>query len=130
MRRLPDRLPPRTLCHFDIRDDNLLIRPDGTAAVIDWGMARLGPVWVDPLLLALQQGTGSAVRLVTSLPPAEQETAVDFLTAFAGSQAWNARQPARPGLPHFAAFCADDVTRLLAAAHALLRWPDRLADGS
>lgn len=108
-----------TLSHFDIRDDNLLIRPDGTAAILDWGMARLGPAWVDPLLLALQNSTDSAVCQVDSLDPAEQEAAVDFLTAFAGSQAWNAQQPARPGLPHLAAFCAEDATRLFAAAEAL-----------
>ena len=119
VRRLPDRLSPLSLCHFDIRDDNLLIRPDGTAAILDWGMARLGPAWVDPLLLALQNSTDSAVRQVDRLDPAEQEAAVDFLTAFAGSQAWNAQQPARPGLPHLAAFCAEDATRLFAAAEAL-----------
>jgi aminoglycoside phosphotransferase (APT) family kinase protein len=119
VRRLPDRLRPQALCHFDVRDDNLLIRPDGTAAILDWGMARLGPTWVDPLVFALQSNTDSAVCLVTSLAPAEQDAAVDFLTAFAGGQAWNACQPARPGLPHFAAFCADDASRLLAAAKAL-----------
>jgi hypothetical protein len=27
VRRLPDRLTPQTLCHFDVREDNLLIRP-------------------------------------------------------------------------------------------------------
>jgi hypothetical protein len=60
----------------------------------------------------------SAVCQVDSLDPAEQEAAVDFLTAFAGSQAWN-QQSARPGLPHLAAFCAEDATRLFAAAEAL-----------
>jgi aminoglycoside phosphotransferase (APT) family kinase protein len=115
VRRLPERLGSGTLCHFDIRDDNLLIRPDGSAAVLDWGMARLGPGWVDPLLLALQQDTAHAVAHVRSLDRADQEVAVDFLTAFAGSQAWNARQPARPGLPHFATYCAHDAARLHAA---------------
>jgi aminoglycoside phosphotransferase (APT) family kinase protein len=119
VRRLPDRLPPQTLCHFDVRDDNLLVRPDGTAAILDWGMARLGPSWADPLLLAMQNSTDTTGRAVRTLTPAEQEAAVDLLTALGGSQAWNARQPAPPGLPHLAAFCADDATRLLAAAEAL-----------
>lgn len=113
VRGLPDRLGSGTLCHFDLRDDNLLVRPDGSAAILDWGMARLGPAWVDPLLLALQQDTARAVDHVQGLG----RIAVDFLAAFAGSQAWNARQPARPGLPHFAAYCADDAARL----HAVLR---------
>jgi aminoglycoside phosphotransferase (APT) family kinase protein len=115
VRRLPERLDSGTLSHFDLRDDNLLIRTDGSAAVIDWGMARLGPGWVDPLLLALQQDTARAVDHVRRLDRADQETAVDLLVAFAGSQAWNARQPARPGLPHFATYCADDAARLHAA---------------
>jgi hypothetical protein len=118
-RRLPDRLPAQTLCHFDVRDDNLLVRPDGTAAILDWGMARLGPSWADPLLLALQNSTDTTVRVVSTLTPTEHEAAVDLITALAGSQAWNARQPAPPGLPHLPAFCADDATRLLAAAKAL-----------
>ena len=118
-RRLPDRLPAQTLCHFDVRDDNLLVRPDGTAAILDWGMARLGPSWADPFLLALQNSTDTTVRVVSTLTPTEHEAAVDLITALAGSQAWNARQPAPPGLPHLPAFCADDATRLLAAAKAL-----------
>jgi hypothetical protein len=41
------------------------------------------------------------------------------------------RAPARPTRPpHFAAFCSDDGTRVLTAAHALQRWPGRLVDGS
>ena len=47
------------------------------------------------------------------------EAAVDLLTALGGSQTWDARQPDPPGLPHLATFCADDATRLLAAAEAL-----------
>jgi hypothetical protein len=39
------------------------------------------------------------------------------LAAFAGSQAWNARQPAQPGLPN----CAEDAGRLLAAVRVLAR---------
>ena len=98
-RRLPDRLPAQTLCHFDVRDDNPLVRPDGTAAILDWGMARLGPSWADPLLLALQNSTDTTVRVVSTLTPTEHEAAVDLITALAGSQAWNARQPAPPPSP-------------------------------
>jgi hypothetical protein len=120
VRRLPDRLGTGTLCHFDIRDDNLLIRPDGSAVILDWGMARLGPPWVDPLLLALQVGTAAVRDHLGTLGPADREVAVDLLTAFGGSQSWNARQPARPGLPHYSAYCAADAARLLTAARAVL----------
>jgi hypothetical protein len=77
--------------------------------IVDWGMARLGPSWVDPLLLALQKD-----------PAAAAAAAVDLLAAFAGSQAWNARQPARPGLPSFAAYCAEDADRLFRALRLAL----------
>ena len=40
---LPERVPPESWCHFDVRDDNLLQRPDGSIVIIDWGMARSGP---------------------------------------------------------------------------------------
>lgn len=123
VRRLPDRLGAGMLCHFDVRDDNLLLRPDGSAVILDWGMARLGPGWVDPLLLALQRDTAAAVGHLDTLSPADRETAVDLLAAFGGSQAWNARQPARPGLPHFAAYCAADADRLLTALAAALGQP-------
>jgi aminoglycoside phosphotransferase (APT) family kinase protein len=55
VRALPHQLPATTLCHFDIRDDNLLVREDGQAVVVDWGMARLGPAWTDLVLLAAQK---------------------------------------------------------------------------
>jgi aminoglycoside phosphotransferase (APT) family kinase protein len=43
----------RTLVHCDIRDDNLLIRPDGRVVVIDWPWGCVGPDWLDRLLLGL-----------------------------------------------------------------------------
>jgi hypothetical protein len=52
--RLPDRLPPHQLVHWDARDDNLLIRPDGSVVIFDWGMSRLGPQWADLFVLALR----------------------------------------------------------------------------
>jgi aminoglycoside phosphotransferase (APT) family kinase protein len=118
VRTLPDRLPPTTLCHFDVRDDNVLIRPDGSAVLLDWGMARLGPAWTDRVLLAAQRPTAAAAdRLLRRwLDPADQDTVTDFLLAFAGSQAWNGAQPERPALPTFAAFCRADAGRLFALA--------------
>lgn len=119
---LPDRLTEQSLCHFDVRDDNLLIRPDGTAVVLDWGMARRGPRWVDRALLAVQQPTAAgAQRLLERWVPAtEQDTLTGLLVAFAGSQAWHAQQPAGPALPALAAFAADDARRLFAIARLRL----------
>lgn len=112
--RLATSVPATTLCHFDIRDDNLLIKSDGTASIFDWGMARLGPKWVDVVLLAVQQPSPEAgdALLERHLGPGEEEPVIDFLLAFASSQAWNARQPPQPSLPNMPAFCAEDARRM------------------
>ena len=44
-----------TLCHFDVRHDNLLVRrTDGQVVTVDWGMSRRGPWWGDVFVLALE----------------------------------------------------------------------------
>ena len=48
-------LPFAHLCHWDIRNDNLLQRPDGSIVFVDWGQAAVGPDWVDPLLARLER---------------------------------------------------------------------------
>jgi aminoglycoside phosphotransferase (APT) family kinase protein len=116
VRALPAALPAQTLCHFDVRDDNLLIRPDGRAAIFDWGMARVGPAWADALVLALQLPDPPAVRrqIRRWVPAGAQETAEDLLIAVAGAQAWRSRQPPRPGLPTLGAFAAEEAARIVA----------------
>ena len=42
------------LCNFDVRNDNLLLRPDGSLVFVDWGMSRVGAAWLDPLVLRLE----------------------------------------------------------------------------
>jgi aminoglycoside phosphotransferase (APT) family kinase protein len=118
---LSDSLEATTLCHFDVRDDNLLVRPDGSAVVVDWGIPRVGPPWVDLLLLAVQHPNPSdACALVrATVPPDAQQSAATFLLGFAGSQAWNAAQAHGPGLPEMARFCRDDARRLFAVARLL-----------
>lgn len=37
----------------------------------------------------------------------------DLMLAIAGAQAWRSSEPAPPGLPNLAAFCADQARRLL-----------------
>lgn len=116
--RLPGRLPATTLCHFDVRDDNLLIDRSGNVAVVDWGMARLGPAWADLAMLAWQRSTpAEADRWLSRLVPhADQDVVTDLLIAFGGLQAWNARRPPRRNLPTLPAFCHDDAQRLLSLA--------------
>ena len=126
VRSLPSELDcGRTLCHFDIRDDNILIRPDQTAVILDWGMARIGPAWIDPVLVTAQEpntaATDRALPFLEQAYAAPRETVTSFLIAFAGSQAWNARRPPRAGLPAMAGYCQEDSDRLFEIARRLLQ---------
>ncbi|CCH20466.1 Aminoglycoside phosphotransferase (modular protein) [Micromonospora lupini str. Lupac 08] len=40
-----------TLCHLDVRADNLLLDAAGTVTVVDWPWACRGPAWLDTALL-------------------------------------------------------------------------------
>lgn len=42
-----------TLVHTDIRDDNILIRSDGSAVLCDWNWPVLGAAWLDSLFLLI-----------------------------------------------------------------------------
>jgi len=120
--RLPAALQPESLCHFDVRDDNLLLTGAGNPVVLDWGNPRLGPAWTDLVFLAAQRRDAEAAVawLDTELPDAVRDTVATFLLAFGASQAWNARHRYDPTLPALRAYCREDSTRLLAIARLLL----------
>ncbi|TDE00339.1 phosphotransferase family protein [Jiangella asiatica] len=111
---LPTRLATETLCHWDVRDDNLLIRPDGGVVIVDWGMACIGPAWGDAFALALTWADSPVFDEL--MRPADPETVTDLLLLFGGSQARRAAMPAPPGLPAFPAFCRRDADRQFAGA--------------
>jgi serine/threonine protein kinase len=115
---LPAKVTGPSLCHWDLRNDNMLIRPSGQAVIFDWGMARSnGPAWADEFFLALEwAGTDRIDGYLAEIgthhgTPAALMT--DLMLAIAGSQAWRSREPAPPGLPNLATFCADQARRLL-----------------
>ncbi|MHB8449421.1 MAG: phosphotransferase [Mycobacteriales bacterium] len=121
---LPARLAGDSLCHFDVRDDNLLIRGDGTAVIVDWGMSRIGPAWLDRFMLALEDvATDAFDPLVTQLASdfgGDEDIFTVFLLGFAGSLAWHATRPAHPGLPTLPAFWQREARRLFAGARRRL----------
>jgi serine/threonine protein kinase len=39
------------LVHGDLRADNVLLRPDGSAVIVDWPWANRGAAWFDPVTL-------------------------------------------------------------------------------
>ncbi|KQP64643.1 phosphotransferase [Nocardioides sp. Leaf285] len=59
-----------TLVHTDVRDDNLLVRPDGSVLVCDWNWPALGAPWIDSLLLLIgPRGDGLDVEAVLATHP-------------------------------------------------------------
>lgn len=116
--RLPGRLDGDTLCHFDLRDDNILIDQLGRPVILDCGVARRGPAWADLAMIAWQRPSPKDADswLRHLVPERDQETVTDLLVTFGGSQCWNAAQDDRPGLPNFADYCREDAQRLLAVA--------------
>jgi aminoglycoside phosphotransferase (APT) family kinase protein len=78
-----------TAVHFDLRDDNVLLTPDGRVLVCDWNWISLAAPWVDLVgLLVGVHGDGlDAEQIVTSHPLTRDvpHAAIDaFLVALAG----------------------------------------------
>jgi aminoglycoside phosphotransferase (APT) family kinase protein len=54
-----------TVVHTDVRDDNTLIRPDGSAVFCDWNWPTLGAPWLDTLFMMIgPRGDGLDVDAV------------------------------------------------------------------
>jgi Ser/Thr protein kinase RdoA (MazF antagonist) len=96
------------LLHSDIRADNLLIRTDGTVAVVDWPWACNGAAWFDQLLLCINvdlYGGYNAEELVSHyLGTVSRDDITAVLAALCGYFTDVARQPSDPGLPTVRAF--------------------------
>lgn len=59
-----------TLVHLDIRDDNILIRPDRTVLVCDWNWPVTGAAWLDSLMLLIgPRGDGLDVEALIADHP-------------------------------------------------------------
>ena len=96
------------LLHSDIRADNLLIRTDGTVAVVDWPWACIGAAWFDQLLLCINvdlYGGYNTEELVKHyLGTVSRDDITAALAALCGYFTDVARQPPDPGLPTVRAF--------------------------
>ena len=94
-----------TLVHTDVRDDNLLVRPDGTALLCDWNFPCVGAAWLDTLFLMIgPRGDGLDVesvlaeRRLTRDVPAES---IDIILALlAGYFFRQSEEPVPPTSPH------------------------------
>jgi aminoglycoside phosphotransferase (APT) family kinase protein len=94
--------------HFDLRDDNLLVRPDGSVLVCDWNHLTLGAAWLDlASLLVSVHGDGlDADALWDASPltdPSDDDALVAFLVALAGFFVGVAAGEDMPGSPYLRA---------------------------
>ena len=59
-----------TVVHMDVRDDNMLMRPDGTAVFCDWNWPTRGADWLDSLFLLIgPRGDGIDTDAVIAARP-------------------------------------------------------------
>ncbi len=109
--------------NYDIRNDNLLVRPDGDVVFVDWGMARVGAPWLDPLVARLEWADRPVFDDLVAESPALQELGDAAVTTFLyllGT--WLAYRTAtdHSGPPGLAEFRVDESRRFLAAARRRL----------
>lgn len=106
-----------SFCHWDIRQDNIVLRADtGQPVLVDWGMSRHGPVWGDVMCLGLEWvDTPYFDDLVGSchLEADDERYVTGFLVALGIASAVTSLNPAPPGLPHMPAFRAQLARRTL-----------------
>lgn len=102
--RFAEVVAGETLVHTDVRDDNFLIAPDGTAWLCDWNWPALGAPWLDTFFMMIgPRGDGLDVevllkeRRLTRDVPAE---AIDIVLALvAGYFRKSADAPVPPTSP-------------------------------
>ncbi|WP_435592613.1 phosphotransferase family protein [Nocardia sp. bgisy118] len=99
-----DHAAGETLLHTDLRPDNMLLRPDGAIAVLDWAWPCRGAAWID--LVALSPAIAAhgidTDRLLATHPVTSDIDPVAvsaFLCALAGYWAAKSREPAPPRSP-------------------------------
>ena len=93
------------LVHCDVRADNVLIRRDGRAVLVDWAHACRGAPWVDLAfwLPPLELEGGGAPDEVLAIAPAvirpPRHALIAATAAFAGYLVYRGGLPDPPGLP-------------------------------
>ncbi|MEH1169500.1 phosphotransferase [Micromonospora sp. CPCC 205539] len=110
-----------TLCHVDVRADNLLVDAAGAVSVVDWPWACRGPAWLDTALLLINvrmHGGHDTEALLHRLPLTADIDPVALTGVYAGLAGFftdSARRPPPPGIPTVRAFQQ-------AQADALVPW--------
>ncbi|PWN01840.1 hypothetical protein DJ010_16805 [Nocardioides silvaticus] len=94
-----------TLCHTDIRDDNLIVRPDGSVVMCDWNWPVVGADWLDSALLLIgPRGDGLDVEahiaghpLLSAVDPDDIDVVLALVLGYFES---SRRLPAPPTSPY------------------------------
>jgi hypothetical protein len=119
--------PSTHLVHWDVRDDNLLLRPNGRLAFVDWGMAGLGPDWLDPLLARLERVEDpwfdASLAESPALAAAGDDVVTTWLAAMGTFLAWRSHTAVDVNLPTLNDFRKRESARFLAAAARRLGVP-------
>jgi aminoglycoside phosphotransferase (APT) family kinase protein len=94
-----------TLVHTDIRDDNLILSPDGRVWICDWNWPVVGAAWLDSLfLLIAPRGDGldvekrlATLRLTRDVPAESVDVVLAWVCGYFLRQAG---QPVPPTSPY------------------------------
>jgi aminoglycoside phosphotransferase (APT) family kinase protein len=94
-----------TLVHTDVRDDNVLLTPDGRALFCDWNWPVVGAPWLDSLVMLVgPRGDGLDVDTVIASRPLLREVPADHLdrvlAVICGYFLRSADEPVPPTSPH------------------------------
>lgn len=123
--------------HGDLRNDNILMRTgDGAGSVVfvDWGVARTGPAWYDPLLLCLEWVEDPVFdELVGTFPSLRRlgdQNVTAFLATLGTWLAYRTTVAVDVGLPTLNEFRRREAARLLRGAERRLGVPASSASGS
>ncbi len=98
-----------SLVHTDVRDDNILVRPDGSTLMCDWNFPCVGADWLDTVFLMVgPRGDGLDVdavlarrRLTQDVPADSVDTVVALLVGYFLRQS---DEPVPPTSPHLRDF--------------------------
>lgn len=115
--------PADQVVHWDVRDDNLLVRPDGSVVVVDWGGAGVGAGWMDPLLARFGRAEDrwfdtslAAAPGLSALGTDLDDVVTSWLVAFGCHLAWRSHSAVDVNLPRLADFRRRESARALAGA--------------
>lgn len=118
------------LVHADLRNDNMIVpsgERGGSVVFVDWGGARRGPSWYDPLMLCLEWVEDPTFDdLVHTFPAVRafgDEHVTTYLATFGSWLLYRAEVAEDIGLPTLKEFRRREAARLLEGARRRLDLP-------